>query len=376
MFGVVALMPYPEDTRAMLRLAILTLPLFTAYSVAGALLRAYERMQYLLYAEVLSSATQLVLAITVLSRAENVMALAVIRIGGLALAAVLVVVVVWRMRLVGRPALDIRFSGALLRESADFFGMAAFDAVLQRMDVLILSVIAGEAVVGIYDAAFQLVKVVMTLVMSFTEAAYPVLSRLYVHGRERFSLATGKALQYGLIGLLPLATGATVLAPSIIGFLYRRAGYAPAANVLAVLSWGLLAYFVQMLLTRVLIAGNRPRASLWVTGVMVVSGVGLMAGLTWLFGAVGTAFGLGLTYSLGALLAWFATRDFSLSFGAGCLAKPALAATMMGVGLYFLPGLPIWGAIPAGVLVYAGLAWGLGVFDRGDMQILQALVRR
>ncbi len=374
MFVVVGLTPYPADTRAMLQLAILTLPLFTVYSVAAALLRAFERMQYLAYAEVLSSVAQVILAITVLARFDNVMALAVIRIGGLSLAALLVAAVVWRMRMVGRPQIDLRFSGRLLRQSADFFGMAAFDSVLQRMDVLILSIVAGESAAGIYDAAFQLIKVIMTLVMSFTDALYPVLSRLFVQSRQRFSLAIGKSLQYGLVALLPLAAGMTVLAPQIISLLYRRPEYEPAAAVLAVASWAMIAYFVQMVLTRALMAGDRTRVSLWTTGLMVAAGAVLISGLSFSWGAVGTALGVGLMYTLGAVFAWYASRDLQLSFGAACLARPALAAMMMGVLLYFLPALPIWVAIPAGAAVYLALALGTGALDRGDITTLRSLV--
>ncbi len=376
MFVIVAFLPYPADTKAMLNLAILTLPLFTAYSVAAALLRAYERMIYLVYAEVLSSAAQVALALTVLARSESVMALAVIRIGGLALAAVLVLIAIWRTGRLGRPQIDLPFAGHLLRASADLFGIAAFDAILQRLDVLLLSVLAGEAAVGIYDAAFQLIKVVMTLIMSFTDAAYPVLSRLYIQSRDRFALATGKALQYGLIALLPLAVGATALAPRIIAFLYHRPDYAPAANILAILSWALLVYLVQMLLTRVLIASDRARVSLWTTVLMVSIGALLIVGLTYWLGAVGTALGLGMMYALGAMFAWWASRDYHFVFNIGCLARPALAAAVMGTLLYFLPILPLWLAIPLGAAVYLGIAVLTGVFDRGDIQVLRALVRR
>ena len=254
--------------------------------------------------------------------------------------------------------------------------MAAFDALLQRMDVVLLSVVAGEAATGIYDAAFQLVKVVMTLIMSFSEAIYPTLSRLYVHTRQQFALAIGKSLQYGLVLLLPLAVGATVLAEPIIALLYRRPEYAPAAGVLAVLSWALLPYFAQLLLTRTLMAGDRQRASLWVTGLMIAIGAVFMLALTYQFAAVGTAAALGLMYMVGAWLAWRASRGYDIAFGLSCLARPALAAALMGAGLYLMPSLPWWAAIPIGIVGYAALALGLGAFDRADIQTLRSALRR
>ena len=376
MFVVVGLSPYPADTKAMLQLAIVTLPLFTVYSVAAALLRAHERMQYLVYAEALSSLAQVVLAVTVLARAENVMALAVIRIGGLSLAAVMVAAAAWRMHMIGRPQIDLRFSARLPRQSADFFGMAAFDSILQRMDVLILSLIGGETAAGLYDAALQLIKVIMTLVMSFTDALYPVLSRLWVQSRLRFGLATGKSLYYGLIALLPVAVGTAVLAPAIIALLYHRPEYGPAARVLAVAGCAMLAYFAQTVLTRSLMAGDRARASLLTTGLMVVAGAALIAGFSAIWGPAGAASGMGLMYALGAVFAWYASRDFQIAFAANGLARPALAAVVMGALLYFLPSLPLWLAIPAGAAVYLALGMVSGALKRDDLQLFRSLLSK
>jgi O-antigen/teichoic acid export membrane protein len=373
MFAVVAAMPYPADTKAMLTLAISALPVFTVYAVAAALLRAREAMHYLVYAELLSSLAQIGLAVTVLARWQNVMALALIRVGGLGMAAVLVGVAAWRLGLWGRPRWEPRFAGQLLRGSASFFGMAGLDALLQRMDVLILSVLAGETAAGLYDAAFQLIKVIMTLVMAFTDALYPVLSRLFVQARARFGLAVGKALHYGLLILLPAAAGLSVLAPRVMGLLYRRVEYGPAAAVLAVAAWAMVAYLVHMVLTRALMAGNRPRAALIVTVVMVVVGGGAIAIGSRLAGAVGAAVGLVIMYGLGSLLAWWHTRAWTPAFDPLAAARSALAAGAMAVVLRLLPPWPLALLIGLGVGLYLALALVLRAFDRYDLRVWRSL---
>lgn len=373
MYAVVAAMPYPADTKAMLTLAIAALPVFTVYSVAAALLRAREAMHYLVYAELLSSLAQIGLAMTVLAHWQSVMALALIRVGGLGMAALLVVLAARRLGLWGRPRWEPRFAGHLLRGSASFFGMAGLDALLQRMDVLILSVMAGEAAAGLYDAAFQLIKVIMTLVMAFTDALYPVLSRLFVQARARFSLAVGKALHYGLLLLLPAAAGLSVLAPRVIGLLYRRAEYEPAAAVLAVAAWAMVAYLVHMVLTRALMAGNRPRAALIVTVVMVVVGAGAMALGSRLAGAIGAAVGLLVMYGVGSLLAWWQARAWAPAFDPLVAARSALAAGVMAVVLRLLPPWPLALLVGLGAGLYLALALALHAFDRHDLRVWRSV---
>ncbi len=310
MVGVVALMPYPDDTKWMLWVAVLALPLFSLYSLAGALLRAIEKMQYLVYAEVLSATAQLVTAILLLSLGGGVIVLAVIRVAGIGLAALMVMLAALHLRLIRRPQWDFAFARRLLRESLDFFGMAGFDALTQRLDVLVLSVVAGEAATGVYDAAFQLIKVVMTLILSFTDAVYPAISRLFAHDRAAFRAEMRKYLKWGLVALLPAAAGLTLLAPVIIRLLYRHQGYEASVRVLQILAWAILVYFIYIFLSRALMAGNRARAAFAVTAAMVAAGLMLLAAGVKLWGPLGAAAGLLAMYSFGALLTGRLTRDF------------------------------------------------------------------
>ena len=273
-------------------------------------MRAIERMQYLVYAEVLSATAQLVTAILLLSMGGGVIVLAVIRVAVIGLAALMVTLAVLHLRLVRRPQWDFAFARRLLRESLDFFGMAVFDALTQRLDVLVLSVIAGEAATGVYDAAFQLIKVVMTLILSFTDAVYPAISRLFAHDRPAFRASLHKYLKWGLAALLPVAAGLTLLAPFIIRLLYRRQGYADAVRVLQILAWAILVYFIYIFLSRALMAGNRQRAAFAVTAAMVATGLILLAAGVSLWGATGAAIGLLTMYGFGALLTGRLTRDF------------------------------------------------------------------
>ncbi len=310
MVVVVALMPYPQDTKWMLWTAVLALPMFTFYSLAGALLRAVEQMQYLVYAEVISAAAQLGTAILLLSLGGGVIVLAFIRVTGIGLAALVVSLAVVHRGLVHRPAWDFAFARTLLQESLDFFGMAGLDALTQRLDILVLSVVAGEAVTGVYDAAFQLIKVILTFILSFTDAVYPAISRLFTHDREAFRTALYKYLKWGLAALLPVALGLNLLGSFLIGLLYRYEGYQDAVQVLQILAWVVLVYFLYIYLSRALMAGNRTRSAFVLTAVMVVvGGVFLSIGASF-WGAAGAAVGLLGMYSVGASLTWWLTRSF------------------------------------------------------------------
>ncbi len=54
-------------------------------------------------------------------------------------------------------------------------------------------------------AAYNLVRVLVKLVQSFWQAAYPTLSRLRRQASSRYALLSALSLRYGLLLLLPAA---------------------------------------------------------------------------------------------------------------------------------------------------------------------------
>jgi O-antigen/teichoic acid export membrane protein len=379
MIAVVELLGYPDDTTWMLYLATGALPTYAALIAGQAILQAHERMEISTLAEIISSIGQLAATIIVLRLGYGVVGLALVKVLGFALIAVVNLLAVWRLRMVGRPQLDLRFCWKLLREASNILLMALFGAVLLRLDVLIIVQLCGEAVVGIYNAAYQLVKAFVLLVWAYADAIYPLLSRFYRENAGRMQTAIAASLQYGAIAILPLAVGVTMLASPVILLIYGNKSFVDAAGALRILVWHLLPFFAHTMLMRALIAHDRQDLAGRIEGLVVGAAAVYQLTLVYFFGMMGAAVAASLTFLTAVLIS-----SRALLRAAGRLDVPwrqigraAAAAAGMGLVLWLIRGAGLWIAVPAGVLVYGILALALGAVSADDRRrLMQTISRR
>jgi len=377
MIAVVDILGYPADTTLMLTLATGALPTYAVSAAGAAILQAYERMEISTLAEVVSSVGQLVATIIVLRAGYGVVGLAIVKVLGFALIACVNLLAVWRLRLVGRPRLDLRFGWKLLREASNILLMAIFGAVLLRLDVLIITQIWGEAVTGVYNAAYQLVKAFVLLVWAFADAVYPVLSRFFHQDRSQMRMVITASLHYGALLILPLAVGATMLASPVIRLVYTYDSYIAAAWALRLLIWHLLPFFAHTMLVRALIASDRQDLAGRIEGLVLAAAVVYEVTLIYFFGMIGASVAASLTFITGVALSWRALTRVAgwpeipwLRIG-----RAGIAALLMGIALLALRDMPLWVTIPLGSSVYGGLALGLGAVSAEDRQRLTQILQ-
>jgi O-antigen/teichoic acid export membrane protein len=359
---------YPADTTLMLVAASLSVPLFAIAAAAGSILNAHERMEYQAIIEAVTSVLQMLALISVPLQQTGVVALAAIKVGGMAVSTSLYLFFLARLRVVGRPAFDLRLAWHLVRRALDLVLLALFDAFLFRVDILVLSKILDEASVGIYNAAQQLVKVAALLAMAYGEAIYPTLSRLHQTAPRFFLAAIRKSLQYGSMLLL---------AGQLIAFMYGSRGYEGSVLILQLLAWYMPAQFGYVVFSKALIASDQQHRARQVALSMVIAGLVYQLVFTVWLGAAGAAIGSVLTYVTGALLTRFFVARSVGSFRASVVfGKPVLAVAGMGVVVWLVHRQPLFVGVGVGVVCYATLLFLLRAFAREDWDLVRRIVSR
>jgi len=203
---------------------------------------------------------------------------------------------------IGRFRWDWAFSWRMVRESTDIFVMNFLSAVLFRLDVLTLSLLVGEWATGIYNAAYQIVKLLIMFSQSFADAIFPLLSRYFKDSRARFAQALRQTTAVG-VGVGVLASVAVMLmAAPLIHILYRKPEYEASVALLRILVWAFVPYLVFIVLLRALVAADAQEKARRAVVFQVVASVAYLVALTWLAGATGTAVGIVLSFATGAAL--------------------------------------------------------------------------
>lgn len=143
---------------------------------------------------------------------------------------------------------------ALIRGSAVFNMYPLVINLYDRVDILLLSKLAGDYATGVYGAAYRPLNVLQLLPYGVLYSLLPALAREErpAEERDRLGKAMGLLLCAALLIVLATTAFADALVPLLFGSRYRA-----AAGALKILVWAvILRYLNYALNTRLLVAGR------------------------------------------------------------------------------------------------------------------------
>jgi len=210
-------------------------------------------------------------------------------------------------RTIGVPSWIVSYRRwpALASSSLPFAAQDLFTSLLNMLDTLILSLLATQAAVGRYGAAYRLFE--STLFISF--AMVGAFSAMYTYLGPRsdppLRLVYQRSIKLSLVLLMPLAVAFLVLARPICELIYGPA-FGAAAIPLRILSPGVVLIGFVTLTTSLLVSRGDPRRMASLSGIMVGVNVALNFALIPLLNVAGAATAMLATEVIFA--AWIARR--------------------------------------------------------------------
>ncbi len=256
-------------------------------------------------------------------------------------------------RTIGIPsrAVNRRRWRALAAGSIPFAAQDTFTAMLARMDVLLLSLIATQAAVGRYGAAYRLFESTFLITYALTGAFSAMYTYLQPDSDPPLRSVFQRSLTLSFALLMPLAVAFAVLAEPICRLIYG-ANLVSAAKPLQILAPGVVLMGIVILTTSLLVSRKNPRKMVPVTAAVAAVNIVLNLILIPPYGPPGAAAAMLATEVIYA--AWI-TRMASREIGsidwrptlAGALAAgAAMAATAL-----LLSASPL-AALVAGTAIY------------------------
>jgi O-antigen/teichoic acid export membrane protein len=271
---------------------------------------------------------------------------------------------------------DLKAALLLCRQSLDFFLTSLSVVVFNRLDVLILSQMVGEEAVGYYTAAYLILRVINFLSVSYSNAAYPVLSRLFSTARARFEILLNKSLLFGTTITLLIAILLATAAEPIIGLLYQGEEYATSVFLLRIEAPFVVIFMWNALLASGLMSSNLQRRSVIVSGVKLVTGLVYYLLLTAQFGATGTAVATVLAGLTGTVLNYyFLNKEVHTLDLVSLVVKPLTIGAILIVILWIAQGLAWPALVVGGTFLYILLLIVFRIFSREDVRLLWRMVR-
>jgi O-antigen/teichoic acid export membrane protein len=162
--------------------------------------------------------------------------------------------------------IDLKFWKELLKEAWPFALSGIFVAIYFWVDSIMLSYMKGNEVVGIYNAAYKLVYVLLFIPSIYFTTIYPVLSRMHLKSRDGLKFMYEQSLKYfTIIGVFVGIT--TMLFARDIVFLIYGTGYEASIPALKILIWAIVFSFLAHATLYTLNSTNKQMIYTKITGV-------------------------------------------------------------------------------------------------------------
>ena len=374
LFALSWLPVYEPVTRYALWIVGASLPLFALSSVSQTLFQAGERMELVMGVEVAINLLILGASVAVLATGGGELQLVSVVLFAQAVSAAICLLLLWRSKLLASPQQPGAIApAALLRKTVPFLGLSLSDVLMQRIDILLLSVVAGVSVTGIYGAAYNLARVMLKLVQSFWKALYPTLSRLLQQSPAHYRRLADLSLRYGLVLVLPAVAASTAVAPELMHLIYGGKWDA-AGPVFRWLVWTTPLYLIESYALTLLVIEHHPQISLRLTLLHLGSVVLLLPPLTAAWGANGTAIAVLIAALVGTTAGlWVLRRKQMPLEEIGWWALAAATVIALVTGLY-LPA-PWLLRMAASLVAFAAVSWATGVLSPSDFTTLRSSLR-
>ena len=241
-----------------------------------------------------------------------------------------------------------------------FAAFVIFQRVYTYIDSVMLSLLAGDYQVGLYQIAFKIVFALQFLPNAFAASLYPAMSAYWQGSREKLSLTFEHSLNYLTIISWPIVVGAIVLADRLV--LIFKADYATAALPLQISMVALFFIFINFAISALLNACDRQKKNTFNMGVITVASIVLNFILIPHFQAVGASITVLLTNFLMTVLSLREARKIIPYHFRNNL------IVLMGLAVWSLERfVPLVISVSAGVLLYFIFLYLLGGFKKEDI---------
>ena len=376
MNATVNLLGYEQNIVTYMYIASFSLLPGTVSLVAEAVIKAFEKMEYVTAVRFGGNLLNVIAALVLLQLGYELIAVFVLLIIVRSVMSVLYMFFITRVA--GRLTfgLDLRFCRNLLGVSITFLLISVLGMVINNIGVVMLSKLEDLEALGIYAAGAKLMQGGQVFAAAYTLSVVPSMSRAFVASKERFIKIAQRSLDLFLILSIPIALGVTILADTII-FLIYGSGYEASVPVLQILIWALVLQAVNSVLYRSLVASNNEHVTLRVGSVRMIGSVLLNFLLITKYGVVGASLAWIGAMLIGLLLNYYYVSKQLLKLDIiVTTAKIFLSAIIASGGFLWLRSLEanrlgsllLGGAIY--VFVYSVLLITLRVLSRDELLLL------
>lgn len=247
-FGLIALavnlLNYPSETITVVYFIALSTIFGSIASFIFSIFQAHEKMEFQGLGQILNAVLMFSGVFIAIAMSLDVVGFSFVYfITSLISLIYSLLIYIWKFSL---PPVEVDrvFWGKLLKGAIPFGITGIFVTIYYWIDSVMLSVMAGNEVVGWYNASYKVIFLFLSFQSLFIVSIFPVLSSFYKTSRESLKYAYERSFKYMLIISIPIAIFGTLVADKIILLIYGP-DFMPSIVALQILIWTVVFMFIN-----------------------------------------------------------------------------------------------------------------------------------
>jgi len=341
----------------------------TITNLIFALFIAFEKLKYLSIVSITISSLKLIASYVILLLGGSVITVAIFFSSLEFISLILSLVFAIRFLQKVEFNFDLRFSLNQLIKAFPFFWIAILVILDSRLEILMLSFLFNETLVGYYTAMNTIMGGFSLFSEGIRNAIFPIFARYQINAPHRIRDMLPVLGKYILLITLPISINIYFLSNTIISFFFDP-GYDQSITFLQVVIWTFISHSLTVVATRMLMVLDKEKLlalSLLITSTLTLA---LDIFLVPTIGPIGIAFVRLLT----SFLLFFLCEYFLSQHGLNILKLSILFRTVgAGVILFvlmsFLKSINTYLAIILGNACYIFIIWLFKVFQKEDVRL-------
>ena len=271
----------------------------------------------------------------------------------------------------------------LVKEGTPFMGLFVFFTLFGQTDAIVIRLIANDATVGWYAAAYRIIGITMFLPSAIATATLPTLARLFRDSQDEFHLLARRILGLIMLCGVPISAVLIFLPDRLVSLMHYPQQFAHSVPALRIGGAAVLLWYATCYIARLAAACDQQKNIFRTSVIAAAIGIPACFAATYVThryygnGATGALLSDVLVemYLLVAYVRMLPAGTFnmeSLSFIGRC----AFASAPMIILLLLLPAtFPFWIVLPC-CATYAVMCWMLRCFHPQDMALLRGIFQR
>ncbi|MCE7698079.1 MAG: flippase [Methanobacterium paludis] len=345
-----------------------------------AMFQGYEILKYQSIAVILNSSLMLIGVFLAMAFKFNVIGFAFIYsvVSGLTL--------IYNLRISSNnfvfPKFEVNwdFWRSVIGLSLQFGLIGVFATVYVWIDSIMLFFMQGNIAVGLYNAAYRIIIILLFIPNVINVAVFPVMSRFYVSSNKPISKIFEKYFKLMLIIGIPMGLGVSILSSNIINILFGNT-YSGAANALQILIWATVFTFLNATIIQLFQSTNKQMVITKITGLCMLENIALNLVFIPKFSYIAASFNTVITeftvlILLILVLSKGTYRNTIIKKNIlNNMLKIILSSAVMGLSVWYFKNLNLLIPIIAGIIIYFACLYVTRVVNKDDITILTNIWR-